>query len=150
MTALSSTSAKEEEARQFGADHFLLSTDPAAMRQAEFGFDLLACTAPAGNDWANLVVVLTKNGRLVLPAFSPIDLPLGAGSGSGPAVDFVAHQVSITGSFLGSRTDMREMLTFAQMHGIAPRVELMPMSQVNEAMLRVRENRARYRVVLVS
>ena len=150
VTALSSTPAKEEEARAFGADHFLLSTDQAAMQRAEFGFDFLLCTAPAGNDWANLVIVLAKNGRLVLPAFSPIDLPLGAASGSGPAVDIVAHQVSITGSFLGSRADMREMLTFAQAHGIAPRIELMPMSQVNEAMLRVRENRARYRVVLVN
>jgi len=150
VTALSSTPAKEEEAREFGADHFLLSADPAAMRRAEFGFDLLLCTAPAGNDWANLVMVLSKNGRLVLPAFAPIDLPLGAVSGSGPAVDFVVHQVSITGSFLGSRSDMREMLAFAQTHGIAPRVELMPMSEVNEAMLRVRENRARYRVVLVN
>jgi len=150
VTALSSTPAKEEEARAFGADHFLLTTDQGAMEEEEFGFDLLLCTAPAGNDWANLVMVLSKNGRLVLPAFAPIDLPLGAVSGSGPAVDFVVHQVSITGSFLGSRSDMREMLAFAQTHGIAPRVELMPMSEVNEAMLRVRENRARYRVVLVN
>jgi uncharacterized zinc-type alcohol dehydrogenase-like protein len=150
VTALSSSHAKEEEARAFGADHFLLSTDQAAMQRAEFGFDLLLCTAPAGNDWANLVIVLTKNGRLVLPAFSPIDLPLGAASGSGPVVDFVAHQVSITGSFLGSRADMREMLAFAQEHGITARTELMPMLRVNEAMLRVRENRARYRVVLVN
>jgi len=73
-------------------------------------------------------MVLTKNGRLVLPAFAPINLPLGAASGSGPAVDFVAHQVSITGSFLGSRADMLEMLAFARGHGISPRIELMPMA----------------------
>ncbi len=150
VTALSSSPGKEEEARAFGADHFLLSTDHAAMRRAEFGFDLLLCTAPAGNEWADLVMVLKKNGQLVLVAFSPLNLPLVAASGSGPAVDFVAHQLSITASFLGSRADMREMLSFAQEHGIAPRVELMPMSQVNEAMLRVRQNKARYRVVLVN
>lgn len=150
VTALSSSPGKEEEARAFGADHFLLTTDQGAMEENEFGFDLLLCTAQSGNDWGNLVMVLTKNGRLVLPAFSPIDLPLGAVSGSGPAVDFVAHQVSITGSFLGSRADMREMLAFAQGHGISPRIELMPMAQVNDAMLRVRRNQARYRVVLVN
>jgi len=86
----------------------------------------------------------------VLPAFAPIDLPLVGGSGAGPMVNFVVHQVSITGSFLGSRAEMRGMLAFAQTHGIAPRVELMPVSEVNEAMARVRENRARYRVVLVN
>ena len=86
----------------------------------------------------------------MLPAFAPVDLPLVGGSGAGPMVNFVVHQVSITGSFLGSRAEMQGMLAFAQTHGIAPRVELMPVSEVNEAMLRVEENRARYRVVLVN
>jgi len=150
VTALSSSPAKEEAARAFGADHFLLTTDRAAMEDHEFGFDVLVCTAPAGQAWANLVMVLNKDGRLVLPAFAPLDIPLFGERGSGPMVDFVVHQLSISGSFLGSRADMREMLAFAQEHGITPQVELMPMSQVNEAMLRVRENKARYRVVLVN
>ncbi len=151
VTALSSSPGKEEEARAFGADHFLLSTDQAAMEHAEYGFDLLLCTAPAGNDWATLLMALKKKGRLVLAAFSPVDLNVAAGGpASGAAVDLVAHQLSITGSFLGSRADMREMLGFAQEHGITPRIELMPMSQANEAILRVRENKARYRVVLVN
>ncbi|MBN2113053.1 MAG: NAD(P)-dependent alcohol dehydrogenase [Acidimicrobiia bacterium] len=150
VTALSSSPAKEEEARAFGADHFLRTTDRAAMEDHEFGFDVLVCTAPAGNDWADLVMVLNKDGRLVLPAFAPLDIPLFGDRVSGPMVDFVVHQLSITGSFLGSRADMREMLAFAQERGITPQVELMPMSQVNEAMLRVRQNEARYRVVLVN
>jgi uncharacterized zinc-type alcohol dehydrogenase-like protein len=151
VTALSSSPGKEQEARSFGADHFLLSTDRAAMERAEFRFDLLLCTAPAGNDWPYLLIVLKKNGRLVLPAFAPVEVPVvGEGSGSGPAVDLVVHQLSITGSFLGSRTDMREMLAFAHKHSITPRVELMPMAQVNDAMQRVRRNQARYRVVLVN
>lgn len=45
---------------------------------------------------------------------------------------------------------MREMLIFAQQHQITPVVELMPMSQVNEAIKRVKENKARYRIVLVN
>jgi uncharacterized zinc-type alcohol dehydrogenase-like protein len=151
VTALSSSPGKEAEARAFGADHFILSTDQAAVEDAEYGFDLLLCTAHAGNDWATLLMALRKNGRVVLAAFSPVDLNVATGGpASGAAVDLVAHQLSITGSFLGSRADMREMLHFAQEHGIAPRIELMPMSQVNEAILRVRENKARYRVVLVN
>ncbi len=42
------------------------------------------------------------------------------------------------------------MLAFAQEHGITPLVELMPMSQVNEALRKVKENKARYRIVLVN
>ena len=151
VTALSSSPGKDEEARAFGADHFILSTDQAAMEHAEYGFDLLLCTAQAGNDWATLLMALKKNGRLVLAAFSPVNLDVATGGpASGAAVDLVAHQLSITGSFLGSRDDMREMLGFAQEHAITPRIELLRMSQANEAILRVRENRARYRVVLVN
>jgi uncharacterized zinc-type alcohol dehydrogenase-like protein len=150
VTALSSSPGKEEEARDLGADHFLLTTDQAAMEEKEFGFDLLLCTAQSGHDWGNLVMILTKNGRLMVPAFAPIDLPLVGGPGAGPMVNFVVHQVSITGSFLGNRADMEEMLAFADDHGIIPRTELMPMAQVNEAMVRVRRNQTRYRVVLVN
>ncbi len=45
---------------------------------------------------------------------------------------------------------MREMLAFAHANDITPMVEVMPMSQVNQAIQRVRENKARYRVVLVN
>jgi len=45
---------------------------------------------------------------------------------------------------------MREMLTFAQEHHITPMVEMMTMSRVNEAIRRVRENKARYRIVLAN
>jgi uncharacterized zinc-type alcohol dehydrogenase-like protein len=42
------------------------------------------------------------------------------------------------------------MLSFAHEHGITPAIELMPMSQVNEALQRLLENKARYRIVLVN
>jgi uncharacterized zinc-type alcohol dehydrogenase-like protein len=45
---------------------------------------------------------------------------------------------------------MQEMLSFAQEHGITPKVELMPMTKVNEAIRKVREGKARYRIVLVN
>ena len=46
------------------------------------------------------------------------------------------------------QTAIREMLAFAAQHGIAAQVEKAPMSEVNAAVQRVRENKARYRVVL--
>ena len=151
VTAISTSPEKEEEARRLGADHFLVSTDPAAMSRAEFGFDVLLCTAHGDLDWAALLMSLTKNGRVVLAAFSPLDLGVGGIPGSsGPLVDLVVHQLSITGSFLGSPADVREMLAFAQEHEIAPWVETMPMERVNEAIERLRSGRVRYRIVLTN
>lgn len=43
-----------------------------------------------------------------------------------------------------------QMLDFAASAGIKPQCELMPLSQVNEAMARVKANKARYRIVLTT
>jgi len=52
------------------------------------------------------------------------------------------------GAYIGNRVTMRHMLTFAHDHGMVPEVELMPMSQINEGIQRVKDNKARYRLVL--
>ncbi len=65
-------------------------------------------------------------------------------------IELVVHDVSITGSLIGSRTAMREMLTFAQEHSITPMIEPMPMPRVNDAIQKVKENKARYRIVLLN
>jgi uncharacterized zinc-type alcohol dehydrogenase-like protein len=141
VTAISSSPEKKEQALAFGADHFIVSDDQTSLRQVVFGFDLLLCTAHGKINWEALLNTLKKNGRLVLLGFPDVALN---------STNLVARQLSITGSFLGNRATMREMLSFAQAHGIVPKVELMPMSQVNEAIQRVKENKARYRIVLVN
>jgi uncharacterized zinc-type alcohol dehydrogenase-like protein len=45
---------------------------------------------------------------------------------------------------------MHEMFLFAQAKSIKPKIELMPMKQVNEAINRLKENKARYRIVLIN
>ena len=141
VTAMSSSPNKKEEALGFGADHFIISTDRDSMRQVDYGFDLLICTANNGINWSLLLMSLKKRGRLVLLGFPDIELN---------STDLVAHELSITGSLIGNPPMMRSMLSFAQEHGIKPVVELMPMSQVNAALQKVKENKARYRIVLVN
>jgi len=140
ITALSSSPEKKEQALAFGAHHFVVS-DHASLRELEFTFDLLLCTASGKIDWGPLLSTLKKDGKLILVGFPDVAFN---------PTDVVAHQLSIIGSFLGNRARMREMLSFAHAHGITPAIEQMPMSQVNEALQRVRENKARYRIVLVN
>jgi uncharacterized zinc-type alcohol dehydrogenase-like protein len=139
VTAISTSPDKKEQAFAFGADHFIVSNDPTSLQKARFNFDLLLCTAHGKIDWLPLLTTLKKNGRMVLIGFPDLEFN---------STDLVAYQYSITGSFLGNRATMREMLSFAQEHGIMPKVELMPMTKVNEAIQRVKENKARYRIVL--
>lgn len=141
VTAISSSPAKKDQALGFGADYFIDASDRASMREAEYAYDLAICTASDVSNWEALLMALKKRGQLILVGFPDIRMN---------STDLVAHELSITGSLIGNPSTMRAMLLFAQEHGITPVVELMPMSQVNEALQRVKENRARYRIVLVN
>jgi uncharacterized zinc-type alcohol dehydrogenase-like protein len=139
VTALSSSPAKEPEALAFGADRFIVLGDRKRMREFDSSFDLMICTAHGEIDWQELLRTLDRRGRIVLVGFPQVTLN---------PTDLVAHELSITGSLLGNRATMREMLSFAQEHGITPRIELLPMTRVNEAIQKLKENRVRYRLVL--
>lgn len=143
VTALSSSPDKEGEALALGADHFLVARDKTSLRQMKFSLDMVLYTGHGNNDFTALLRTLKKNGKLLMVGFPPQPFAF-------EPVDLVVYQLSVGGSFLGNRTMMREMLTFAQERGIMPKLELMPMSQVNEAIRRVKEGKARYRIVLVN
>lgn len=141
VTAISSTAGKEEQALALGANHFIFSGELDQLRQAYNSFDLLLFTVPGNVNWDPLMMTVKKKERIILVGFPNLALN---------STYLVARQLSITGSFIGNRVMMREMLSFSQEHGIKPAIELMPMSQVNAAIQKVKENRARYRVVLVN
>jgi len=66
-----------------------------------------------------------------------------------PAAQLLTGQRAICGSDIGSPA-IREMLAFAAEHAIGAQVETAPMSEVNAALQRVRDNRVRYRMVLTN
>ena len=141
VTAISSSPDKKEQALGFGADHFIDVNDKIGMREVNYKYDLILCTASAGVNWEAVLMALKKRGKLILLGFPDLKMN---------STYLVAHEVSITGSLIGNPPTMRAMLAFAQEHGIRPVVELMPMSQVNAALQKVKENKARYRIVLVN
>ncbi len=141
VTAVSSSPAKKDQALGFGAKHFLNVNDSANMRKVNFGYDLLICTTNADVHWEALLSTLKKRGKLILLGFPDVAFN---------STDLVAHELTMVGSLIGNPTMMRAMLSFAQEHRITPMVELMPMSHVNEAIQKMKENRVRYRIVLVN
>jgi uncharacterized zinc-type alcohol dehydrogenase-like protein len=143
VTALSSSSSKREEALAFGADRFVLLGDKDEMKKLNTSLDLVLYTGSAQVDWTRLILTLRWRGRLAMAGFAPVPV-------SFDPLEVIARELAIVGSFLSRPEVTREMLAFAQAHGIRPKVEVMPMDRVNEAMQRLRENRARYRIVLVN
>ena len=142
VTVISSSPGKEEEARALGADHFIVSGDRETLERSG-PFDMFLYTAHADLDWTSLLFNLKNEGKLVMVGFPEVPVRI-------ELMELVVHQQSIVGSFLGSPATMREMLAFAEERGIRPMVEVMPMGQVNEAIRRLKDGKAHYRIVLVN
>jgi uncharacterized zinc-type alcohol dehydrogenase-like protein len=141
ITALSTSPAKKDEALAMGAHHFASSTDPKDLRKQFGRFDLILSTVHARLDWTTYLQTLRANGSLCLLGIPP-------GVVGFPPSLLITGQRSITGSDIGGRAVIREMLRFVTRHKIVPQIQRMPMSEANAGLTRLRENQVRYRLVL--
>jgi uncharacterized zinc-type alcohol dehydrogenase-like protein len=140
-TAFSTTPDKRAEALAMGANDFASSTDPKELRRHFGRFDLILSTVHARLDWTTYLQTLRANGSLCLLGIPPgiIQFP--------PSL-LITGQRSITGSDIGSRALIREMLEFVTRHRVAPQVQRLPMAEANAGLTRLRANQVRYRLVL--
>ncbi|TDJ44094.1 MAG: NAD(P)-dependent alcohol dehydrogenase [Gammaproteobacteria bacterium] len=141
VTAFSSSPEKEDEARKLGADHFFTSIDTGALSSLHSSLDFILSTVDVSLDWETYLHILCPKGRLHLVGSltDPMTIPVGA---------MLLGQKSISASPDGSPATVIQMLEFAECHNIEPIVEIFPLTDVNEALERVRHGKPRYRVVL--
>lgn len=141
VTAFSSSKDKEAEARAFGATKFVDSSDLKNLKKVRGTLDFIISTVHVDLDWNAYLDCLRPNGKLCFVGVpsQPISVPV---------FNLIGPQKSIVGSNTGGRPLIAEMLEFAARHGIEAKTEVVPMTSVNEALDRVRANKARYRMVL--
>jgi uncharacterized zinc-type alcohol dehydrogenase-like protein len=142
VTAFSTSPDKSEESRRLGAHHFVLSSDPDQMARTANSLDFILSTAHTDLNWVSYVQALRPRGTLCVVGASAVSLL------NVPPILLLLHEKKICGSTTGGRPMIREMLDFAARLGIGAAVEVMPMSEVNAALDRVRAGKARYRMVL--
>ncbi len=142
VTAFSSTPDKEAAARELGAHHFVDSRDPGAIRGLSRSLDLILVTVNVQLDWESYLAALRPKGRLHL---------VGAAASVGcPVSTLLESQRSISASPLGSPAAVNRMLEFSARHRIAPKVEVMPMSEANRAFERLIGEKPAHRLVLAA
>lgn len=141
VTAFTSSPAKAAEARSLGAHHVVSSKDSAKITALAGQLDLVIVTANATLDWDAIIASLAPKGRLhvVGAVLEPIPVQ---------AFSLIMGQKAVSGSPTGSPTVIAKMLEFCARHGIEPMVEEFAMSEVNQAMDRLRAGNAHYRIVL--
>ena len=90
VTAISSTHAKDDEARKLGATHFLATKGTDEVKRAADSFDYIISTLAVDAPWPDYVNALRPQGRLVL-----VGVP--AGEVHSPVVPFACREVHLRG-----------------------------------------------------
>ncbi|WP_288131933.1 NAD(P)-dependent alcohol dehydrogenase [Microbulbifer sp.] len=141
VTAFTSSDGKRDEALALGAHHTLNSRDPEVLKAAAGRFDLIISTVNVKLDWNTYLATLKPRGRLhfVGATTEPLDINV---------FNLLLAQRQVSGSPVGSPAGIADMLEFARRHNIVPKVEMFPMSKINEAFAHLESGKARYRVVL--
>ncbi|MBQ4828283.1 NAD(P)-dependent alcohol dehydrogenase [Alteromonas sp. CI.11.F.A3] len=141
VVAFTSSESKKKEALELGAHDTLNSRDEDELKAAAGKFDLIISTVNVKLDWNLYLSTLAPKGRLhfVGATLEPLDIG---------AFNLIGGQRSVSGSPVGSPATIKTMLDFAALHDIAPVTETFKFDEVNEAVQRLRDGKAHYRVVL--
>uniref|UniRef100_A0A7S2DML8 Prephenate dehydratase domain-containing protein n=1 Tax=Haptolina brevifila TaxID=156173 RepID=A0A7S2DML8_9EUKA len=143
VVAISRSPSKEAEARKFGATSFLVTEDATAMADAASSFDMILNTVSGHAPIDPYLNLIKPRGTLAC-----VGLPEKDQKSQMWFQSMVPQERALVGSYLGPYADYEEMLAFATAHNVKPQIELFPAQQINEAITKVRNNTARYRIVL--
>jgi uncharacterized zinc-type alcohol dehydrogenase-like protein len=143
VTAFSTSAAKEEEARSFGAHNFVNTRESKAMKDVAGTMDFILSTINADQDWGVYVQALRPTGTLCFVGVPPSPVTV-------HAFPLISGLRSITGNPTGSPYRIKEMLDVAARHGVKAMTESFPMAKANTAIEKVKKNKVRYRAVLTN
>ena len=143
VTVLSHSPAKEADAMRLGADAFVATSDPQALKSLRKTFDMVLCTASSGVDVDAYLRTLKTRGTLAIVGLPVEDLTFNAGT-------LVEEARGIVGAKLAGIADTQEMLDFCAEHGVVADVEVIDIADINDAWQRVKDSDVRYRFVIDS
>ena len=131
-------------AKKLGADLYIdsASTDAATELQKLGGARVILATAPSGKAMSSLVGGLGANGTLLVVGASAEPIEVSPNQ-------LLFGRKRIQGWPGGMPTDSEDTLRFAEMTGVRPMIEKLPLEKAPEAYARMIEGKARFRMVLV-
>ena len=145
VVAVDLTDEKLELARELGASFTVNAAkeDPAAAIQRLGGADQAIALAVSPRSFEQAFGSLRRGGTLVfvaLPADNEMKLPI---------FETVLNGITVVGSIVGTRTDLREVFELHAAGQTTVTREIRPLAEVNEAIADVEAGRVAARVVLV-
>jgi len=143
-TVISTSSDKMAEAKKFGAQGFLNMSDSKQVGDAAGTLDFVLSTVGAEINADAYFSLLAPDATFVFVGVAPVmkfsPFPI------------IMKRANIQGSIVGSPSDIVNMLEFCAKHKITAQIEELDMSarNANQALKKVKDNSARYRMVLVN
>jgi uncharacterized zinc-type alcohol dehydrogenase-like protein len=141
VTVLSTSAGKKQDALNLGAHHFEVTTEPETLKKLKGKFDFILSTISAQHDYNQYLDLLKVNGTMVVVGVPPVPSVVNAFS-------IIGKRRTLAGSMIGGIKETQEMLDYCAEHQIVSDVEVIKMSQINEAYERVIKSDVRYRFVI--
>jgi uncharacterized zinc-type alcohol dehydrogenase-like protein len=141
VTVLSTSRAKEADAKKLGAHNFVLTTDNAQARKVRGHFDFILDTVSAPHDFKFYLSMLKTHGTHMLVGIPPKPLEISAFS-------LLNGRTSLAGSSIGGLPETQEMLDYCAENNIVSDIELINIKDINKAYERMLKGDVRYRFVI--
>lgn len=132
---------KTEDAIRLGADEVVVSKNPDEMKKQANSFDFILDCVSADHDINAYLNLLKLDGNLALVGVPEKPVPVSAFS-------LIMKRRSFAGSGIGGIAETQEMLDYCAEHGITSDIEMIQISQINEAYERMLKGDVKYRFVI--
>jgi alcohol dehydrogenase (NADP+) len=141
VTVLSTSPAKEADAKKLGAHKFVATTDKTQARSVKGYFDFIIDTVSAPHDFKFYLSLLKTNGTHILVGLPPKPLEV-------LPFSLTNGRRSVAGSSIGGIPETQEMLDYCAKHNIVSDIELVDIKDIHRAYDRMEKGDVRYRFVI--
>ncbi len=141
VTVFSRSDSKREDATRLGASDYASTSQEGTCTRLARTFDFVIDTVSAPHDVNAHLDLLKTDGTYILVGVPPEAIPVNAFS-------LILRRRRLVGSLIGGIRETQEMLNFCGEHGLISDVEVIPISQINDAYERVLQGAVRFRFVI--
>jgi uncharacterized zinc-type alcohol dehydrogenase-like protein len=141
VTVFSTSPSKEQDARKLGAHNFVVTRDPENLAPLAGTYDFILDTVSANHDVNQYLDLLKVNGAMVVVGVPTEPLQV-------VSFKLIMGNRILAGSGIGGIRETQEMLDYCAEHNITSDVEVIPITNIEEAYDRTIKSDVRYRFVI--
>lgn len=141
VTVLSTSPAKEQDARRLGAHKFLFTRDEQQVKNGTSYFDYIIDTIATAHDYNLYVNMLKTDATLICLGAPPDPIQIAA-------FPLLFQRRKIAGSLIGGLAETQEMLDYCAKHNITAEVEVIDIKDIDRAYERMEKSDVKFRFVI--